>query len=436
MTKKINSVLKAISYLTCCTLLIGFMFPCAGYTHPATSTDKIFEQIKPSLLQIRIKLNSGNSIAGYGSGFFVSQTGLVITNYHVVSDIVMDPETYSLEYLKNDNTTGPLQIMAIDVRNDLAILQLKNDKTPFLPLQKTKLNKGNRCYSLGNPLHIGMSIVEGTYNGSVATEYNEFFHFTGAINPGMSGGPVVTENGVVLGVNKAIRLDGQMVGYVIPASYVSALIDKANIIPPRPNSELRADLNEQILAYQKEITNKLLEKPFITIDIGHGYHVPEKLTDFFDCGGYHTNTADKNYTINSTICTGNSAISVNEELYSAGITFSHDLIHSDHMGIKNFSSLCALFYEHSSDSKNSLKDNVGRYACKEDTVTSRKSTMRVILCERQYKELDGLYDVLMKIATLNEQKTSLQSTAKFSGFSHENGKRLAKRYLESVTWTP
>ena len=45
---------------------------------------------------------------------------------------------------------------------------------------------------MGNPLDLGFTIVEGTYNGFVEKSYNPRMHFTGAINPGMSGGPAVT----------------------------------------------------------------------------------------------------------------------------------------------------------------------------------------------------------------------------------------------------
>lgn len=156
---------------------------------------KIFEQIKPALLQVRVNLKTGKSLSAYGSGFLISPDGLVVTNYHVVSSVVMEPDIYALEYLRSDGSTGALQIVALDVRNDLALLRIKGTGFPSLSLQKTPLDKGDRGYAIGNPLSVGMTIVEGTYNGLVSTKYNDLFHFTGAINPGMSGGPTVTEGG-------------------------------------------------------------------------------------------------------------------------------------------------------------------------------------------------------------------------------------------------
>lgn len=363
-----------------------------------------------------------------------------MTNYHVVANLVMEPEYYSLEYQKSDDTVGPLRIVAIDVRNDLAVLRLNGENLPFLALQKTPLSKGDRGYSLGNPLDIGMSIVEGTYNGSVSNRYNDLFHFTGAINPGMSGGPTVTDNGIVLGINKAIRLDGQMVGYVIPANFASELLENEECQnPPRAPYELFANVHEQLLSYQDEISKRLLAKPFITIAMGQGYRAPDKLDNFFNCSGYKPDTTGKYYNINSTTCESNSHLSVSEELYSGYITFEHYLVQSDRMRTMNFSSAYSRLFKNlggNTDSAKSDTKNIGSYACKEDIVTSGNMKMLVVLCERQYNKFDHLYDIQIILATLNQPKAGLLSRAIFQGFSHDNGIRLAKRYLENITWNP
>jgi S1-C subfamily serine protease len=53
---------------------------------------------------------------------------------------------------------------------------------------------------IGNPLDLGFTIVEGTYNGLVDKSYDERIHFSGSINPGMSGGPVAAATGASSGV--------------------------------------------------------------------------------------------------------------------------------------------------------------------------------------------------------------------------------------------
>lgn len=360
----------------------------------------------------------------------------MVTNYHVVSSVVMEPDIYALEYLRSDGSTGALQIVALDVRNDLALLRIKGTGFPSLSLQKTPLDKGDRGYAIGNPLSVGMTIVEGTYNGLVSTKYNDLFHFTGAINPGMSGGPTVTEGGTVFGVNVAFNSGGQMVGYVVPVHFISALQEKAGKTQHKPLSQLRAEVNAQLLAYQDELANKLLEKPFAVHAVGRGYRAPDKLADFFECGGSMESSSDMDYTINSSFCLGNSALTFTNVLTSGYVYFVQRLVEVDHWGLTNFAYLYRSTFRPRNPGEDSLQKEVSRYACNEDMVTSGNSKMRVILCERQYRKFDGLYDIQLKIATLNESNAGLQSTALFNGFSHENGMRLAKRYLESLSWKP
>lgn len=442
MTSLLQHVSIFRALVTLCTLMAGLLLSGQGLAlllpeeTVAPTAGKLFEQIKPSLLQIRVKLKNSPTMASSGSGFLVSPDGLVVTNYHVVTSVVMESDVYDLEYLRSDDSAGPLQIVALDVRNDLALLRIKGKGFPFLALHTAPLSKGERGYALGNPLNIGLTIAEGTYNGPVSNLYNELFHFTGALNPGMSGGPAVTDAGGVFGVNKAINLGGQLVGYVVPARYLDALLSKASSPAPKPQRQFRAEVNAQLLSYQEELARRLLQKPFPTRDVGRGYHAPVELMNSFECGGVQNTTPRSKITYNIQTCQGSSALSASNDLATGYVSFEHSLFEGDHLIVTQFASAYNNLFDMKNASDNSLKEEVGRYACKESLVYTGNSRMRVVLCERQYKKFDGLYDIQIKIATLNEPKAGLQSKALFSGFSHENGMRLAKRYLESLSWKP
>src|SRR5438046_9463079 len=92
---------------------------------------------------------------------------------------------------------------------------------------------------MGNPLDLGFTITEGIYNGLVEHSYNERIHFTGALNPGMSGGPAVTGEGNVIGVNVATRRGGQLVSFLVPARFAAALLQRVREQGPAP--DLRAE---------------------------------------------------------------------------------------------------------------------------------------------------------------------------------------------------
>jgi hypothetical protein len=153
----------------------------------SSGAEGIYAAAAPRLLQIRTLLADGDRQASIGSGFLVSPDGLAITNYHVVSQAALEPKTYRLEYAAADGSRGGVSLLGIDLPNDLAIIRLDKHDAPFFAFDETAmargLPKGERLYSMGNPLDLGFTVNEGTYNGLVGRSYNERIHFTGALNP-------------------------------------------------------------------------------------------------------------------------------------------------------------------------------------------------------------------------------------------------------------
>jgi len=232
--KSIVRPLRAAGFVFAFPLLAAVQAPAPAPsstpTPPALSStaERVYEMAKPRILQIRTLLQAAGRQSSIGSGFLVSAEGLAITNYHVVSQLALDPRTYRLEYLAPDGAKGPLQLLSIDVANDLAVVRVDRAGLPFFDFDPRalagQLPKGERIYAMGNPLDLGFTIIEGTYNGLVDRSYDERIHFSGAINPGMSGGPVTAADGRIVGVNVAKRLDGEQVGFLVPARHAAALI--------------------------------------------------------------------------------------------------------------------------------------------------------------------------------------------------------------------
>src|SRR5215510_8942400 len=180
----------------------------------SSAAEAIYEAAKPRLLQIRTLVDRADRQSSLGSGFAVTADGFALTNYHVVSQYALEPATYRLEYMAPDGTRGPVVLQAIDVINDLAVVRLDKPTATFFEFDPRalagKLPKGERLFAMGNPLDLGFGIVEGTYNGLVDYSYNERLHFSGALNPGMSGGPTVTVDSRIAGINVAKQLRGEL----------------------------------------------------------------------------------------------------------------------------------------------------------------------------------------------------------------------------------
>ena len=165
--------------------------------HSQQTAQNLFGQHRTALYQIKIiELESGNK-SSIGSGFQIDTSGNVVTNYHVVSEYVYNPDKFRIEYLAHDGSQGDLQLVDVDVVNDLALVRkvvLSKQESAF-PIAHSLPKQGSAIYSLGNPHDLGMIVVPGTFNGLKKSSFYQRIHFTGSINPGMSGGPVVNELG-------------------------------------------------------------------------------------------------------------------------------------------------------------------------------------------------------------------------------------------------
>lgn len=168
---------------------------------------------------------------GAGSGFLVSADGLILTNKHVVSD-----QQASYTVLTSDGEKHEAKILAIDPRNDLAIVKIEIKNSPFLSFaDSSQIQIGQRVVAIGNSLGqyqntvttgvvsgIGRSITAGSSDG--AEQLSGVIQTDAAINPGNSGGPLLNIVGQVIGINTAIDREGQLVGFAIPSNDINKVL--------------------------------------------------------------------------------------------------------------------------------------------------------------------------------------------------------------------
>ncbi len=173
-----------------------------------------------------------------GSGFIISEDGLIITNKHVVSDT-------EAEYQILTNNKKKYDVVKIyrDPLNDLAIIKINpNQKLTAIKMgNSNNLKLGQLVIAIGTPLGeftntVTMGIISGLGRGITAgspfegyvEKLDNVIQTDAAINPGNSGGPLINLRGEVIGVNTAIAQQGQNIGFAIPINVVKDLIKSFN----------------------------------------------------------------------------------------------------------------------------------------------------------------------------------------------------------------
>ena len=137
-------------------LIIHFSF--AVETH-AQSIAEIAENVGKSVTMIVTYDATGSPIA-QGSGVFLTKTGIILTNAHVVND------AYSAEVISSLRTFDKVRILAQDSKRDLALISIPTDNSfPVSVAENTNFKPGDRVIAIGNPLGLEKTISDGLISG-------------------------------------------------------------------------------------------------------------------------------------------------------------------------------------------------------------------------------------------------------------------------------
>jgi serine protease Do len=414
-----------MSFITSLAWLVVVLF--SGAAH-AAKTEEVFKLYKDRLLQVRSIDKSTNSKSTIGSGFYVDNNGTIATNYHVISKHVFKPEQYRIEYFTQDNKTYPADLIYIDVVHDLALLSGSLADTPSFKILEGNIEKGVRIYTLGNPLDLGMTIVEGTYNGLTDDTMHERILLSSALNSGMSGGPSINGDGDIIGVNVATA--GNSIGFLVPAKFLGKLIAEAKA--HRDEKDFLKIIQQQLIDNQKRYMDSLLSTPIMTKKLGP-YTAPAKLADYITCWG-DSKDADGTYTKSSSYCATKNDIFLNSRLSTGEIKYIHTFLESEKMNSFRFAALMQSYFEDPSASFSGHKEDFTEYQCKTDYIKHADIKFKVAFCLREYKKLEGIYDMILNAATLTENNRGIVTSLGLSGVSYENAVNFSKHYLESFAW--
>lgn len=164
---------------------------------------------------------------GLGSGFFIHPSGYILSNEHVIRN------ASDIRVMTQNGTDYIARVVATDPVYDLALLKVDSpNKIPFsfLPMgDSNALRGGDHVIAVGNPLGFGHTVTAGIISHTgrslfeekdVDGRYVRYIQTDAAINPGSSGGPLITLTGAWIGLNTAQIENSQGIGFTVPSSQV------------------------------------------------------------------------------------------------------------------------------------------------------------------------------------------------------------------------
>ncbi|MCE9659784.1 MAG: serine protease [Burkholderiales bacterium] len=399
------------------------------------SARKVYEQARSQLVQIRTVLKGQASQTSVGSGFIVTKDGLIVTNFHVVSEAALKPERHDLVYVTADGREAPLQILQLDVLHDLALLRAADgpgktfDALAFRP-EAEPLAQGERIYSLGNPLDVGFAVVQGTYNGLVKRSFYPQIFFGGALSGGMSGGPALDEEGHVVGINVARRVDGEQVSFLVPASFATALLARGRDATPITGPAYPI-VNEQLQKHQALLTERFLQQGWKSATHPR-YLVPVPPDVFMRCWGSSEPSRTGGMDFERSDCVMDTRIFVGD--FNTGtISLRHESYDGSKLGALRFAARYSQSFRNESFSRLSGQHQT-KPRCSEDYIDRDGLALRAVVCMRAYKKLPQLYDVAVLVATLDQSEAGVQGRFDAQGVSFGNAQKLARHYLDAYRW--
>ena len=164
-------------------------------------------------------LNEG----GHGSGCFIGNDGLIVTNYHVIAD-----DSLHLKVVFQSGASKPAVVLKTNLNADLALLKCDTVIQNPLIISPSAANIGSDVYAIGTPkdIQLGQSLSKGIISGKRVIDGRNLIQSDASVNEGHSGGAMVNKEGYLVGIicSKLVGIGIEGVSFAIPASEIEKLL--------------------------------------------------------------------------------------------------------------------------------------------------------------------------------------------------------------------
>jgi S1-C subfamily serine protease len=184
----------------------------------STAVAGIVERVGPAVVRVETRQTAGSRRGGTGSGVILSPDGLILTNSHVVAGAAV------IGLADTEGRTTDAQLLGDDPDTDLALIRANAARDlPAATLGESgKLKRGQLVAAIGNPLGFEWTVTAGVISAlgrSLPTGtgrlIEDVIQTDAALNPGNSGGPLVSSAGEVIGINTAVIPGAQGISFAV-----------------------------------------------------------------------------------------------------------------------------------------------------------------------------------------------------------------------------
>lgn len=186
----------------------------------------VVDRAAPAVVSIGV--SSADGAMGAGSGVIVTPDGYALTNDHVIAG------QKQLRVRLTDGRQLPAAVVGEDASTDLALIRVSASGLPFASLgPSAPLRVGQLVVAIGNPLgfseSVSAGIVSAKSRGLRSVDgrlIDNIIQHTAALNPGNSGGPLLTAAQEIVGINTAIIAGAQGIGFAVPSDTASWVVQE------------------------------------------------------------------------------------------------------------------------------------------------------------------------------------------------------------------
>ena len=186
------------------------------------AVSSVVDTVGPAVVRVDTRERvDGKPRGGTGSGVVISPDGLALTNAHVVNG------AREIRLSDTEGRTTEARLLGIDPDTDLALLRADAARSfAFAPLGDSKtLKRGHLAIAIGNPLGFESTVTTGVISAlgrslraTTGRMIEDVIQTDAALNPGNSGGPLVSSRGDVIGINTAVIVGAQGICFAVAAN--------------------------------------------------------------------------------------------------------------------------------------------------------------------------------------------------------------------------